>query len=84
MQKRSVKRAYVCDTHLLHSPFCDDDDAVSVLDGAEPVCDHERRPVLHQPVQRFLDHRLRSQGRGQGEKLGINRLNRNGNSDMKL
>ena len=47
-------------THLLHHALADDDDAVSVLDGAQAVRDDQRGAAGHHAVQRLLHHSLRS------------------------
>ena len=40
------------------APFVEDEDAVGVLNGAEPVRDHQRCASLKQPVERLADLQL--------------------------
>ncbi len=43
---------------LHHAPLVEDEDAVGADHAREPVGEDEGRAALHQPVERFLDHRL--------------------------
>ena len=44
--------------HLYSPTFVEDQDAVCPDDTGKTVSDDERRPVLHQMVERHLDDRL--------------------------
>ncbi len=44
---------------LNHPPGVEHDDAVRPLHGREPVRDHERRAVPHQPAEGLLHQRFR-------------------------
>ena len=46
-------------SRLRDPPFLNDDDAVAVFDRREPVRNHDRRPALHEVVQRDLHLALR-------------------------
>src|SRR5436309_1529711 len=50
-----------------HSALVDDHDAVGLLDRCQPMGDHKRGPLVHEPVERLLHGKL---------ALGIERAGR--------
>ncbi len=44
----SLPKQFVMRARFNDSPSIQDDDSISVLNSREPVCDHQRRSILHQ------------------------------------
>lgn len=49
---------YPTKTFLHHATVVDDRNLVGILNGGQPVGDHDARPTLACVFQRFLDHLL--------------------------